>query len=336
MLALLFVSLLLLSYLLTGAVRRYALSRSVLDVPNERSSHKVPTPRGGGLAIVLTLPLVLGWGYSQQVLSAVEVIALFVGAAAIAVLGFVDDHRPLSAKLRFSVQLFAALLSLVMLPTLPDLSLLGWSLPLSTWALPLLLFALVWLTNLYNFMDGIDGIASIQAISVLLSAAGLLWLLDDSQYALLLMLLSAPILGFLIWNFPPAKIFMGDVCSAPLGLLLGIIAAWLSAVTELNLWSWLILMAVFLVDATWTLLVRMLSGQRWSQPHRSHSYQILSRRWQSHKKVSLSVLAVNVVWLLPMAWLAQRYEAFGVLIFTLAILPLVVICQRLGAGRNNN
>ena len=102
--------------------------------------------------------------------------------------------------------------------------------------------------------------------------------------------------------------------------------------TELNLWTWVVLLAVFIVDATWTLLVRFFSGQDWHQPHRSHSYQILSRKLNSHAKVSTGLVAINLFWLAPLAWLSTRYIEHGVLITAIACLPLIAMCHTLKAG----
>lgn len=316
---------------LTAVVRRYALKRNVLDLPNARSSHSVPTPRGGGLSFILLLPVLLGWQAWQFSDSTPVMLVLGGCTLALAAVGWLDDHRPLSARLRFGLQSLIALTGLLALPALPTLPLPGIELPLAPWLLPLLLVALVWITNLYNFMDGIDGLATLEALSVLLSGSLLLWLTNAEQYRLLV-LLCAPLLGFLYWNLPQARIFMGDVCSAPLGLLLALLAIWLAAETAVNLWCWLILLSVFIVDASWTLLVRLLTGQRWSEPHRSHGYQILARRWNSHGRVSLALLTVNICWLLPWALLALYTPGWGLLYWLIACAPLIYLCNRLRAG----
>lgn len=327
-----FISALLATLVLTGLVRYYALRQQVLDMPGERSSHTVPTPRGGGLSVVLLIPCLLAWLVFQQGYEGSVLLLLGSVTLLLALVGWVDDHRPLSARLRFSVQGLLALVALLLLPQLPSVPLPGWTLSAEWLLMPLLLLTLLWMTNLYNFMDGINGLATVEAVTVLLAGSGLLWVSGAEQYGLPL-LLCAPLLGFLVWNFPRAKIFMGDVCSAPLGLLLTLLAFWLAAQTEVNLWCWLILLSVFVVDATWTLMVRLLTGQRWSEPHRSHGYQILSRRWGSHTPVTLAAGAVNLLWLLPLAWLAMRYPAAGLLIWLLAAAPLVAFCYRLQAGK---
>lgn len=316
--------------MLTGVIRVYAVRREVLDIPGERSSHTVPTPRGGGLSFVLLLPVIL---LLLPVEGPVGVLWTLGGCTlALAAVGWIDDHRPLTARFRFFAQSLIALAGLLALPQLPSLPLFNYQLSLSTFLLPLLLLALVWLTNLYNFMDGINGLAALEAIFVLLAGALLLVWQGETQWPLLV-LLCAPLLGFLYWNFPVARIFMGDVCSAPLGLLLALLAVWLAAESAVNLWCWLILLSVFIVDASWTLAVRMLTGQRWSQPHRSHCYQIFSRRWNSHARVVVAAMSLNVGWLLPWAMAALRFPQWAVLCWLAAVLPLTLICWRCGAGR---
>lgn len=316
---------------LTAAVRRYALRRNVLDLPNARSSHSVPTPRGGGLSFILLLPLLLGWQVWQFEAPAGVMLVLGGCTLALALVGWLDDHQPLSARLRFGLQALIALCGLLALPALPSLPLFGVELSLAGGLLPVLLVALVWITNLYNFMDGIDGLATLEALSVLLAGSLLLGLAGADEYRLLI-LLCAPLLGFLYWNLPQARIFMGDVCSAPLGLLLALLAVWLAAETSVNLWCWLILLSAFVVDASWTLLVRLLTGQRWAEPHRSHAYQILARRWSSHGRVGVALLVVNVGWLLPWALLALYLPGWGLLFWLLACSPLVYLCYWARAG----
>lgn len=327
----LFTGVVLLAVGMTGWVRSYALRQGMVDLPGERSSHVVPTPRGGGISFILLLPFVLFWASWQGMLP-VAIALVFMGCTlALALLGWVDDHRSLSARLRFFVQVAVAMLGLFCLPVLPSLPLPGIFLPeFVFWAL--LLVAVVWLSNLYNFMDGIDGLATLEGLSVLLGGAVLLGVSGGEQ-ADLLLLLCAPLLGFLVWNFPVARIFMGDVCSAPLGLLLALLGVWLATVSDVNLWCWLILLSLFIADATCTLLVRMRSGQRWTEPHRSHAYQILSRRWKSHPRVSALAVLINLCWLLPWAWLAMTWPHLGGGAWLLALAPLLLVCYRLGAGR---
>ncbi|HBI15687.1 MAG TPA: glycosyl transferase [Desulfobulbaceae bacterium] len=322
--------------LLTGLLRQYALRVRLLDIPNPRSSHSIPTPRGGGLAVVLVFVLgacLLARGNSVPA-SLLPLVLL--PCILVATVGWLDDHSSLPARVRLLVHLLAAGLALFLLPSLPALPLWHGQLPLAAWSYPLILLGLVWLVNLNNFMDGIDGIASVEAISVTLGAAAILWLNGGGgTQALLLALLAATVAGFLAWNCPPAKIFMGDACSGFLGMAIGVFALATSVEGGINLWSWLILYGVFAVDATCTLLRRFWRGEKLHEAHRSHAYQILARRWQSHRKVTGLVLGVNICWLFPLAVVSSRWPEWSLLCAALALAPLLLGVIRAGAGTTN-
>ena len=182
-------------------------------------------------------------------------------------------------------------------------------------------------------MDGIDGIAGIEAVSVMVFAAILLAATGaGSSSAIFLLVASASVMGFLLWNWPPAKIFMGDSGSGFLGFCLGS-AAWATIVEHrLSMWVWLILLGAFIVDATVTLVRRFLRGARLAEAHRSHAYQKLSRKYGSHRKVTLGILGVNLVWLDPIAYGAAERPSLAALLTLIAWLPLTFAAWRCGAG----
>ncbi len=321
------------SLLLTWLLRRYALAKSLMDIPNARSSHSVPTPRGGGVAIVVTflalLPL-LGWvGW----LGWPSVIGLFGGGAWVAVVGFLDDHGHIAARWRLLAHFIGAGWLLAWLPALPQLALAGYNFDLGLLGYGLAALMLVWLLNLYNFMDGIDGIASIEAITVCVGGALLYALIGIPMLAAAPLLLAACVGGFLVWNFPPARIFMGDAGSGFLGLILGGLTLQAAWVTPQLLWGWLILLGVFIVDATFTLLRRLLRGDKVYEAHRSHAYQYASRQYGAHLPVTLAVLAINVLWLLPWACIVALGYVDGFLALLISWLPLVLLAVRFNAGQ---
>lgn len=318
-----------LAWLLTGQVRRYA-ERRLMDLPNARSSHRQPTPRGGGLAIVLVFSLALAGlaGLGRVPWPLFMALAGFVPLAAI---GFVDDHGHVPARWRFLVQLAAAVWALAWLGDLSRLTIGGHLLNLGGIGHLLAALWIVWMINLFNFMDGIDGIAGLEAMSVAASAALLAG--TDAAVAGPSLALAAATGGFLIWNWPPAKIFMGDVGSGALGFVLAVLALWSAGQGTLSLGVWWILAAVFLVDATLTLLIRLGRGERWYEAHRSHAYQHVARRRGAHRPVTLGVFAINVLWLLPLAWLAAAHPWLEPVALAMAILPLALTAYRLGAGR---
>ncbi|MCU0071554.1 glycosyltransferase family 4 protein [Pseudomonas koreensis] len=321
-----------LSFALTAILRRYAMASSMLDVPNHRSSHTVPTPRGGGVSIVVTFVL------SLVVMKIGGVIdsSFFLGAAGagllVAVIGFMDDHGHIPARWRLLGHFAAAAWLLVWMGGLAPIAVFGFTFDLS-WAGNLLaLLYLVWLLNLYNFMDGIDGIASVEAISVCAGGCLIYWV--DGHHALIWgpLLLAMSVLGFLFWNFPPAKIFMGDAGSGFLGIILGALSLQAASVDPRYLWVWLILLGVFIVDATFTLLRRLLRGDKVYEAHRSHAYQYASRQYGQHLPVTVVTALINVFWLLPVALCVVFQGLDGMSGVLIAYIPLVLVAVKFHAG----
>jgi Fuc2NAc and GlcNAc transferase len=319
---------LLASIAFTGLLRRYALAASLLDIPNARSSHSLPTPRGGGVAIVVVFLLGNLILFQCGLLSSAALCAFLGAGAWIAVVGFIDDHQHIPARWRLLAHFIGAAWGLFWLG-LPTLSLFG--IEFTTVGYVLGAFYLVWLLNLYNFMDGIDGLASIEAIGV--CTGGVLLLLgtgSTDNYPLLLLIMA--VAGFLLWNFPPAKIFMGDAGSGFLGITLGLFSLQAAHQSPQLFYSWLILLGVFIVDATWTLVQRFLRGEKVYEAHRSHAYQFASRHYASHKTVTLAVAAINTCWLLPIALWVGLGNLNGLLGIFIAYLPLWLLAMHFKAG----
>lgn len=315
--------------------RRLLLWRGLerlLDHPNFRSAHKIPTPRGGGIGVVagfVLVSLAVWWGGLIPAWALVAVVGAGLGVAAI---GFRDDLGHVPIAWRLVVHGGAAVWGLVWVISGGAWATMG-GYPYLRWVAVGLM--LVWLINLYNFMDGIDGLAAVEAITVASGAAGILFLEQRGELGWWLLGLAAATGGFLVWNFPPAKIFLGDVGSGFLGCVLGMLALVTVSGGAMTAWSWGILLAVFSTDASVTLLRRMVAGERWWQAHRSHAYQHLARRF-GHLPVTLAVGAINLFWLLPWAWVAHVYpdRAFGWTV--IAYLPLLGIAWRAGAGMSED
>ena len=329
--ALLLSAVLLLSWGMTGGLRRYALQRNVLDMPNQRSSHSVPTPRGGGMAIVMSFLLALLVALALGWLALEPAMALLGAGSLVAVIGFLDDHGHVPARWRLLVHFTAAIWGLYWLGGMPPMKLGDTSIELGWLGSMFGAVYLVWLLNLYNFMDGIDGIAGVEAVTCCLSAVLICILLGSWQAALLPAALGLAAMGFLIWNFPPAKIFMGDAGSGFLGLILGLISLYMTWLEPQLFLAWLILLGVFLVDASITLLRRFVRGEKVYQAHRSHAYQHASRQYGKHLPVTLAVAAINLFWLTPLAvWVALDGNAW--LALPLAYVPLVCLALKYRAG----
>jgi Fuc2NAc and GlcNAc transferase len=268
---------------------RVAKRVGMLDVPNERSSHSLPTPRMGGVPMVAAAALAF-WGWlffaaaDANFLKGLPYTFLF--ALAMFLLGFYDDLRNLSPLFRFLVQFVSALLLLVFLaPRLPDVPLGKWVLPGWTWVFPGAIWA-VWMLNLYNFMDGIDGLAGGEAAV----ASSFFFLVfawyGESGWAVANLVVAAASMGFLVYNWPPAKIFMGDGGSAFLGAFYGMQSVVVCLTTIVPLPVLLLPFTNFILDTTVTLFRRIYKGERWYQPHRSHYYQRMTNVGMSHAKVT--------------------------------------------------
>lgn len=321
------------SLLGTAVLRRYALSNSLIDVPNARSSHVIPTPRGGGVAIVLSFvlsALLLAWTGELAWRSA---WAIVVSGGLVAIVGFLDDHGHIPARWRLLGHFAAAIIGVALLNGLPALHFFGITLDLGWTGYLFASFYLVWLLNLYNFMDGIDGLASLEAIFVCLGGALLYVVSGNIDFVWGPIALALAVVGFLYWNFPPARIFMGDAGSGFLGITLGFLSLQAAWVNTALLWGWLILLGVFIVDATCTLFVRLLRGDKVYEAHRSHAYQFATRRYGGHLPITLSVSCINVIWLLPIGTLVAMGKVDGFAALLIAYVPLIVLALRFKAGQ---
>lgn len=319
----------LISWLISAALIRRG-TVWLMDVPVERSAHQRATPRGGGIAIVISIYSFLFVLASQGYLNLFQ-FSVLLCAFPVAVAGFVDDVRSLSVKVRLPVHLLAAFAALALLGPVPEPFFSGMiELPYVLMS-ALLMIALVWLLNLYNFMDGIDTLAAGQCLFVSGAAA---ILLPASQGALIWVCsgLFLATLGFFLWNLPPARLFMGDVGSTFLGFFLGLLGLLSHYDGSLSVWVWVLLMGVFIADTTYTLLRRRLSGFSVTLGHSTHAYQHLARRLGSHGRAALVLTAVNLIWLFPLAWLAAEYPEYGVVLAFSGIVPLMLAAAILGAG----
>lgn len=316
---------LLIGLLSTKALQAYALRSGWLDIPNARSSHSVPTPRSGGIAIWIAFTAGISVLLAFELLDWRLYVALAGGGTAVAAVGYVDDRTQLSARSRLLVHVTAAVWALAWMGKLPAIGFFGAPVDLGAAGYVLGVLAIVWTVNLFNFMDGIDGLAGAQAVFMAMTGAALALLAGGASIALAAALLAASCAGFLVWNWPPARIFMGDVGSGFVGFAIAVLALASAQVSAVGPVCWLVLGGVFFVDATLTLVRRVGRGLPASQPHRDHAYQTLTRRWHSHLRVTLCVAVVNVLWLAPGAFMALRHPAWAGVIALAALLPLAAL-----------
>lgn len=279
----------LLSIFLTKRIRELTTSRGVLDLPNERSSHSIPTPRGGGMAFVLIFAFLLSYclfAFQEDY----NIWIALSGSFVLALLGWMDDIEALGVKVRLAVHSIVALWAIFWVRnSLTDPESLA-----TAFACVFFVFWIMWMINLYNFMDGIDGLAGSEALVVLFFAGFIVLARGDVPLALLCLTLACSVGGFLVFNWPPAKIFMGDSGSCFLGYVLAVMAIASNGRGTMPFAGWLILLAVFIVDATLTLVRRMMNKERIFRAHRSHIYQKAVIRGYSHKTVTLWITRINV------------------------------------------
>jgi Fuc2NAc and GlcNAc transferase len=324
------------SWYLTGWMRRYALARGLLDMPNARSSHVVATPRAGGLAIVFAMLGSLAIAGVSGVVPWTPIVGAG-GGILVAIIGFMDDRGHVRRRWRLLSHALAAAWVVWWIGGLPPLTLFRDPIDFGWVGHALAVVYVMWLINLTNFMDGLDGITGTEVVTGCLGGALLIRIFGPAPNAWLApCLLAMATSGFAIWNWPPAKIFLGDSGSGFLGLMLAMLsleAAWLSPDF---FWSWNILLGVFVVDATVTLIRRTVRGERIYEPHRTHAYQHAAHRLGAHKPVTLAVAVINVLWLLPLALLVAANILDGLTGLLIAYAPLTGAALWLGAGRPYN
>jgi UDP-N-acetylmuramyl pentapeptide phosphotransferase/UDP-N-acetylglucosamine-1-phosphate transferase len=310
------------SALITVLSIRYARHRGMLDQPGQRRSHTIATPRGGGIGIVVVACMAC----SVELMGG-QPVALLAAIVLVAAAGWIDDHRGLGAVPRLLLHLAA---TGIFLTSLPHQTNMPWPWLLGGFGLALL--GVVWSINLHNFMDGINGILAWQAIFAL-SALSVLCAqrLESTTHAVVLLLTASATLGFLPFNFPRARVFMGDVGSGVLGLLIGIGVLWQMTVRETAVFSGLIVCSAFVTDTTCTLLSRMSSGRRWYSAHREHLYQWMTRTGMSHARVVAWYMGWNLLVAAPVLYLANREDAPGFgLFWAIAIYALAAIVWFIG------
>jgi Fuc2NAc and GlcNAc transferase len=293
---------LLMSWLLTGLAARYAASAGLIDHPGERHSHSQPTPRGGGAGLVVAL--VLGsLFFAGDPIPHYWVRCVLPGAVVLAILGWWDDHRPLSVRLRLSVQLAV---SIYLLWCAGGEEWLGGAMPMMAAGV-----FVVWMTNLYNFMDGSNGMAGLQGVFAGCVMAWLFTLAGDTGLAMIAFLLAAACLGFLPWNLFRTRVFMGDVGSLVLGFTIAALLLYgAGSGTIAPPVAWLVTL-LFMTDSTLTLLVRVLRRERWYNAHRQHLYQRLIARGWSHGRVVAFYQAINLAVVLPAIGVAVGFPALA-------------------------
>jgi UDP-N-acetylmuramyl pentapeptide phosphotransferase/UDP-N-acetylglucosamine-1-phosphate transferase len=313
-----------LSGILTWLYIKYALHKSLLDIPNDRSSHTVPTPRGGGLAIAIAFYAGLACMFMWQMVDKRLFFALLSGIP-LTITGLIDDVFSLKPKARFAIQLITALAALYFLGGLQilDLGFHSFNLLQS----PLFFFiinaavvvAIIWSVNLFNFLDGIDGYLGIEVLFLGIGS----FLFTGNSIGVLLV---ASVGGFLYWNWPKAKIFMGDVGSTLLGFIIAVFIIYFQNLQLISIISWMILTSIFWFDATVTIVRRYMNKEDLSQAHRKHAFQRIVQAGFSHLKTDMYLILLNVVGL-GLTIISENYPSFALLCLLIDLGLLVIVYQ---------
>jgi len=314
------------SVLFTGYMRHYAMRHAVFDIPNARSLHSTPTPRGGGLSIAISMLLACILVYYMHLLSLTAFLALFGGGTVVTSIGWLDDRYHISVGWRALAYLLTAVWAVYWVDY-PDLIQSHETLYLFVIGGVISVLIITWLTNLYNFMDGTDALAAIQAICTGVMAGTLLSYSGNPGLAILCFVIAAASAGFIFWNWPPAKIFMGDAGSCLLGYTFGVMVIMSMDGGAVTPFVWFILLAVFACDATLTLLMRVIKGDRFYTAHRAHAYQRIVQMGCSHATVARGVLLINVMILWPAAYIIFTHaELTSITVSVITLLMCLLWC----------
>ncbi|MCG3656758.1 MraY family glycosyltransferase [Aliarcobacter butzleri] len=311
-----YIVLVLISFFLTYFIKNYMIKKSFVASVNERSSHTVPTPHGGGIAIATTWFIGLFYLYFIGQIENNLFYALLFGAV-ISIVSFFDDIYELSPKLRLIIQAIVAIGGLYFLGGFETLTFGIFDIQNSIFTNIFAFFMIIWFINLYNFLDGINGYAGSEA--VFLSLAGFI-LFGGNHF----LVLAVAVLGFLYWNWNKAKIFMGDVGSTLLGYNVAIFTIYYANQEPTNFWIWIILFAVYWFDATLTLIRRKLNKERLSLAHKKHAYQRLTQAGWSHYKVTNYSIGLNILLFAIVFFISNIFVAF-LLAFVVLVLSMKFI-----------
>ena len=319
-----------LSFLGVYFLNKSALRFKIVAIPNERSLHNKVTPRGGGVIIAIVfLAFILVFYITRQIMVA-EFLVLFGGGLIMAVTGFLDDILELKASIRFIIQFFAVGWGLYWIGGIPSTVFFERLPVLYAIANAVAVVALVWFINSFNFIDGIDGLATSGATFFSLSIGGYFLWQGIEPYGSLLIVLAACSLAFLCFNWPPAKMFLGDAGSNFFGYLFGAMILITVKNGNLSIWTWLIILAYLITDTTTTTFLRLCLVKGWYHTHRSHAYQNLARVLDNHKFVTCLITGINVFYLLPLAYLSIQYQHYAWLAFAASVIPILGFVLKYG------
>lgn len=307
-----------LSFVLTYLVRYFSIKHSIVDLPNERSLHDVPTPRVGGLAIVITWYLGISILFWFNAIDRNLYFALMSGVL-LAIISLIDDVIEIKVWIRLCIHFITAFIAFSLLGNLRPLIIPSLEINYPLLIYPFAIIGMVWFINLFNFMDGVDGFASIEAVII----SVVMFIYSGNVVNAILV---ACIAGFLFWNLPKAKIFMGDIGSTQLGFILVVLGIYFHNHYQFSILNWVMLSSPFWFDATLTLYRRWRNGEKLSKAHRKHAYQRIVQAGYSHGKVDLFLILINAVIIL-MIILYRKLVITQVPIYFLCLIFLYIIIK---------
>lgn len=318
------------SALLSLAYLRYGIGHGPYAEPNFRSLHKRAVPKGGGLAIAVSVLVGCLYLNAKGTVGFREFLFYVPGAGIVAFVGALDDRLDIPARYRLPFQMLTAVCVCFGLGGMPNMAIGPVTLSFGVVGTIGLAIACVWFYNLFNFIDGIDGMASSAGIFIGCTMASVLWLEGDRELAIVLGFLAAANAGFLMFNWPPSKMFMGDTGSSFTSFILSAVFVQSLWKDSTLLWIWMLVCGYYVCDTTVTTTLRALTIRHWYLPHRSHAYQNLARISGSHGRVVALVLAFDVIWLLPLLFVVLSHRDYAPIITCIAYIPLIAFTLKFG------
>jgi len=308
----------LVAFILTYMVRKFALKKAIIDIPNKRSSHTIPTPRGGGLAVAVSWFLGIFYLFFSDQLAPTLLYAFLPGILLV-IISFLDDLYDLKPLIRLGTQFIVSALALYFLGGVPKINF-GFVESEIIWLwTPVALLGMIWFINLFNFLDGIDGYAAMETIFI--SAAFYVFFNDN-----FLLILAAVVSGFLIWNWQPAKIFLGDVGSTLLGFNIIVLVIYYQNTNDISLFTLLIPSVLFWFDASWTLIRRFRNKEKLTEAHKKHTYQRIVQAGFSHQKTVIYAFIINLL-IAAIFFLAIQFDQYVLLFLFLSMLITYLIMR---------
>ncbi len=322
----------LISYVLTVTLEKIFIRYGkFIDNPEERSCHINPTPTAGGLAILFSYYIFIYTSIFYQGANANIFLILLIAIIPVAFIGLIDDFKDVNIYIRLFVQFFSATLIIYYFQIRNEIYF-----DINQASILIIILSIIlsmWLMNLYNFMDGIDGYASTECIFIAFVASMLTYLNNpESLIYVYLAGLGAANIGFLFRNWYPAKIFMGDTGSISIGCILAFFIFYSASESILSIYTWLILLSVFVADSSYTLLVRVVTKKNIFKAHLTHAFHKITIKENSHLFTVKKMILINLSWVLPMSFLSNIYSEYHIVVAIIAYLPLLFILIKIGAG----